>query len=159
MSEAINSILLVCMGNICRSPTAEGVVRKLATEEGLASRLVIDSAGTHAYHINEPPDPRSVAAALARGIDLREQRARAIDTRDFHEFDLILAMDPDNLKFLQRMQPADSRARLSLFLSYSRATPDQPVPDPYYGGDNGFERVLDLLEEAGGHLVKQLAGN
>jgi protein-tyrosine phosphatase len=144
------------MGNICRSPTAEGVLRQLANDAGLGTSLKIDSAGTHAYHIGEPPDPRSVAAALARGIDLSEQRARAVDTSDFHEFDLILAMDHDNLIFLERMQPAASRASLGLYLSYSHATPNQSVPDPYYGGDNGFERVLDLLEEAGSHLLREL---
>jgi protein-tyrosine phosphatase len=157
MNEPQKSVLLVCMGNICRSPTAEGVLRKLALDAGLGSRLKIDSAGTHAYHIGEAPDPRSVIAAQARGIDLSEQSARAVDISDFHEFDLILAMDDDNLAFLERMQPEGSRATVRLFLSYSEANPDKPVPDPYYGGENGFERVLDLLEEAGRCMLKELA--
>lgn len=144
------------MGNICRSPTAEGVFRKLLDEEGGGLNLQIDSAGTHAYHVGEPPDPRAIEAALNRGIDIGDQRARAVETSDFKNFDLILAMDHDNLELLKKIQPRDSRATLRLFMSFSHRSPAGTVPDPYYGGEDGFEEVLDLLEEVGRELLDDL---
>ncbi len=152
------AVLFVCMGNICRSPTAEGVMRRLADEAGLGNRVRLDSAGTHAYHVGKAPDARAVAAALGRGIDIRHQRARKVVAEDFHAFDYILAMDADNLRLLRELQPAGSRAEVQLLLNYSRLDPGGAVPDPYYGGAAGFERVLDLLEEANQVLLEHLAG-
>ncbi len=155
------AVLFVCMGNICRSPTAEGVMRRFIADAGVADRVYIDSAGTHAYHVGKAPDERAVSAAQARGIDIGEQRARKVEVADFESFDYILAMDAANLQILREMQPAGSRARVELLLNYSRLDPGGAVPDPYYGGAVGFERVLDLLEEANQalleHLVDRLA--
>lgn len=150
------SVLFVCMGNICRSPTAHGVVRKLLQEEGADLDIRVDSAGTHAYHVNEPPDPRAQSAAAARGIDISDLRARAVEISDFDEFDYILAMDHDNLELLERIRPPGSRAELRLMLSYSTLEHSDEVPDPYYGGAKGFEDVLDMLEEAGRGLLQNL---
>jgi len=159
-NRASLSVLFVCMGNICRSPSAEGVARKLLTDRGLAKRIRFDSAGTHAYHVGEAPDERAIAAARQRGIDISGIKARKVSTDDFHRCDYILAMDADNLHQLQILQPPDSRAELALMLRYSDIDPDGVVPDPYYGGGSGFERVLDLLEEARtgllDHLLAQL---
>jgi 3-deoxy-manno-octulosonate cytidylyltransferase (CMP-KDO synthetase) len=150
------SILFVCMGNICRSPTAEGVLRSLveATEGG--DSVTIDSAGTQAYHKGEPPDGRATAIAARRGIDLSMQRARGVELADFTTFDYILAMDEDNLAFLESMRPEDSQAEVELFMNYSRRSQGASVPDPYYGGTLGFERVLEMLEEAGLGLLEEL---
>lgn len=131
-------------------------MRKLLAETDNELQITIDSAGTHAYHVGERPDPRSIEAASARGIDLSDQRARAVEISDFNNFDLILAMDHDNLELLERMQPENSTASVRLFLSYNDTSPNEPVPDPYYGGPNGFERVLDLLEETSRHLLTEL---
>jgi protein-tyrosine phosphatase len=144
------------MGNICRSPTAEGVFRKLLAEEGDGLELHIDSAGTHGYHVGESPDPRATEAALNRGIDISDQRARAVEISDFKNFELILAMDQDNLELLQKIQPKKSRATVKLLMNYSRSNPDGAVPDPYYGGRGGFEEVLDLLDEVGRELLNHL---
>ena len=157
MSSQRTAILFVCMGNICRSPTAHGVMRKLLQEHALTDAFELDSAGTHAYHVGEPPDERSVSAALTRGIDLSDLRARRVEVADFARFDYILAMDADNLQRLRDMQPADSRAEVRLLLDYSTEDPGGAVPDPYYGGAAGFERVLDLLEEANEALLKRLS--
>ena len=148
------SILFVCMGNICRSPTAEGVFRHVVREAGLAGQLDIDSAGTHAYHVGEPPDRRSQAAASRRGYELGDIRARRVAEADFERFDLILAMDKLNLVTLQDSagQHAD---KVRLFLEYSSG-PETEVPDPYYGGATGFERVLDLVEDASNALLESL---
>lgn len=150
------SILFVCMGNICRSPTAEGVFRKLLAGQAPELSVEIDSAGTHAYHVGEKPDDRAIAAAMARGIDLSQQRARKVDPADFEYFDYILAMDADNLARLNAIRPAGSKAVVRLLLDYSRQDPGGAVPDPYYGGSSGFERVLDLLEEANQALLEHL---
>jgi len=150
------SILFVCMGNICRSPTAEGVFRKLLEDEEGEFNITIDSAGTHAYHVGQSPDERAVSAALRRGIDISGQRARAVALEDFADFDLILAMDEDNLAVLQKLRPAATRAQLELMLSFNLNVSSLSVPDPYYGGAAGFERVLDMLEEAGLGLPEQL---
>ncbi len=149
-------ILFVCMGNICRSPTAEAVVRRILEEEGLAGSFVLDSAGTHAYHVGEPPDRRAIAAARRRGIDMTPLRARVVTVEDFSSFDLILAMDEDNLSHLERVAPDAYRQRLRLFLEFAPDCGTQSVPDPYYGGESGFEEVLDLVEQAGRGLLAAL---
>lgn len=145
-------VLFVCMGNICRSPTAEGVFRHLAEARSFGA-LRIDSAGTHAYHAAEPPDSRAQTAALARGVDLSGQRARAVRDQDYFDFNYILAMDEDNLRALKERRPENATATLRLFLEFSNSE-DGDVPDPYYGGLNGFERVLDLVEDASTGLLK-----
>jgi len=125
-----------------------------AAGDGLSVR--IDSAGTHAYHEGEPPDPRAARAALRRGIDISRQQARAVQLSDFNTFDFILAMDEDNLALLESMRPENSRAKVELFLSYSQSSSGLSIPDPYYGGSAGFERVLDMLVEAGRGLMEHL---
>jgi protein-tyrosine phosphatase len=143
------SVLVVCTGNICRSPTGEGVLRHLAKERGLADRVRIASAGTHDYHVGDAPDPRTVKHASMRGYDLGMQRAMQVEKRHFDEFDYILAMDRGHLRIIEQMQPQGSRAKLGLFLEASGRWKGEDVPDPYYGGDLGFEQVLDMVEEAG----------
>lgn len=143
------------MGNICRSPTAEGVFRHHAEQAGLAARLHIDSAGTHAYHTGEPPDRRARAAAERRGMSLEGIRARRVSAEDFEVFDFIIAMDEDNLERLRHEAPAEHQAKLRLFLAFGDST-EREVPDPYYGGSAGFERVLDLVEEASRGLLGTL---
>jgi protein-tyrosine phosphatase len=153
-------ILFVCLGNICRSPTAEGVLRELAVREAPELPLEIDSAGTAGYHVGEPPDPRMCHAAARRGYDLSGLRARVVEPGDFERFDLILAMDEDNLRALKRRAPAHGHERLRLFLEFAPESPTAEVPDPYYGGAKGFEEVLDLVESAArgllAHLRRQL---
>lgn len=157
MAEAKNAVLLVCMGNICRSPTAEGVLRAQAQGMGLARQFEFDSAGTLAAHSGEAPDRRALQAAARRGYDLSRLRARRVSVEDFWRFDLILAMDRENLAALERLRPSDSRAELALFMSYAAGlTANDEVPDPYYGGSDGFERVLDLCESAARGLLQQL---
>lgn len=154
--KEIISILFVCMGNICRSPSAEGVVRELARREAPGMRLELDSAGTHSYHIGHPPDARSVDAARKRGIDLSALRARKLVEEDFTRFDLVLAMDRDNLAAMETLCRPELRDRLRLFMSYASDIGIDEVPDPYYGGPNGFEQVLDLVESAGRGLIETL---
>ena len=149
-------VLYVCMGNICRSPTAEGVFRRLLDEQGLADHILVDSAGTHAYHVGEPPDLRSQAAARLRGIELGAQRARQVVAEDFFAFDRILAMDRDNLALLEASCPGDQRHKLALLLDYAPETGQSDVPDPYYGGGRGFDDVLDLVTSAGRGLLQSL---
>ena len=153
MSGRTLSVLVVCTGNICRSPTGEGVLRHLVDHRGLADRIRIASAGTHDYHVGEAPDARSVTHAARRGYDLSEQRAAQVSREDFHEHDYILAMDRGHLRILRGLQPAQSRAKLGLFLEASGRWKDEDVPDPYYGGTAGFEQVLDMIEEAGGRWL------
>lgn len=148
-------VLFVCMGNICRSPTAEGVFRRLLDEEGDGLVVEIDSAGTHAYHVGSPPDRRAQLAALRRGIDLSAQRARQVSVEDFHRYDFVLAMDEENLAMLVAQCPPEQRSRVKLFLDYGEQG-ERNVPDPYYGGDTGFERVLDLVEDAARGLLADL---
>jgi len=150
------SVLLVCMGNICRSPTAEGVFRHLLGRDAPELDVKIDSAGTHAYHVGDQPDNRAQAAAIRRGIDLSTIRARKVSAEDFSRFDLILAMDEDNLTLLVEFCPSDQRHKLRLFLDYAAESGVENVPDPYYGGANGFEQVLDLVELASLGLIKDL---
>ncbi len=150
------SVLFVCMGNICRSPTAEGVFRRLLAEAGLEGRVRVDSAGTHGYHIGAPPDRRAAAAAKARGFDLSGLRARRVVTEDFDEFDLIVAMDSDNLDDLRAMAPDAGRAESRRLMDFSDGSHGPDVPDPYYGGLNGFELVLDLVERACAGLLEDV---
>lgn len=152
----MSRILFVCMGNICRSPSAEGVVRKIIKDNGLESIFKVDSAGTHGYHVGEPPDPRTCEAALRRGIDLSGKRARKVVPEDFERFDLLLAMDRDNLALLQRGARPEHHAKLGLFMHYARHHQGEEVPDPYYGGARGFELVLDMVEDAGQGLIETL---
>ena len=149
------SVLFICMGNICRSPTAEGVFRHLATDAGIIESLSVDSAGTHAYHVGEPPDRRSQAAAARRGYSLDAIRARRVTEADFERFDLILAMDRLNLETLRAASDASHHAKLRLFLDYGSSSVSE-VPDPYYGGATGFERVLDLIEDASESLLTEI---
>ncbi|HEX7011886.1 MAG TPA: low molecular weight protein-tyrosine-phosphatase [Steroidobacteraceae bacterium] len=147
-------ILFVCMGNICRSPTAEGVFRHMLSRRAPDLRVEIDSAGTHGYHVGEPPDERAIAAARRRGIDLSGLRARVVRASDFSYFDLILAMDEDNVRELKRMAPVERHDRIRLLMEFARQPSARYVPDPYYGGSQGFEQVLDLLEEAAEGLLE-----
>jgi len=150
------SILFVCLGNICRSPTAEGVVRHLAARETPPLILELDSAGTAGYHIGAPPDLRSQAAARGRGIDISDLRARRVEPEDFSKFDLILAMDCENLSALKRARPRHARAQLRLFLEYAPQQGLSEVPDPYYGTERDFEIVLDLCTAAARGLIAEL---
>lgn len=149
-------ILFVCMGNICRSPTAEGVFRKVLSDHAPELIVEIDSAGTHSYHAGHPPDARAQNAASARGVDLSAQRARLVTQDDFSHFDMVLAMDRDNLADLREMCPHEYRPRLRLLMEFASASELREVPDPYYGGANGFEQVIDLVEEASLGLVAEL---
>ena len=147
---------MVCLGNICRSPTAEGVLRHLAAKEAPGLALEVDSAGTADYHIGAPPDARSQRAALRRGIDIGSLRARQVVADDFARFDLILAMDAENLRELQALQPRNSRAALKRFLDYAPEMELRDVPDPYYGKAAAFEKVLDLTTAAARGLLAAL---
>lgn len=151
------SILLVCMGNICRSPTAEGVLRHKLESAGLLDRVRLDSAGTHDYHVGKAPDRRAQDAARNRGYDLSALRARQVSRRDFSDFDLILAMDRDNYQSLLQACPEPQRHKVRLFLSFSGQYANQEVPDPYYGGSQGFDHVLDMVEDAADGLIATLA--
>lgn len=150
-------VLFVCMGNICRSPAAEAVVRSLARRAGLGDVLEVDSAGTHAYHEGEPPDPRVRKAAAKRSYELGARRARRLVEADFLRFDRILAMDRQNLAFMRRVCPSELHGKLGLFLEFAEAASEDEIPDPYYGGPEGFERVLDLCEVAGRGLIDAVA--
>lgn len=149
-------ILFVCMGNICRSPTAEGVFRHVLKLRAPHLDIEIDSAGTHDYHAGSPPDRRAIEAALRRGIDLASLRARCVSARDFEYYDLILAMDEENLAELRRRAPPAHQERIRLMMEYAPAATARTVPDPYYGGAQGFEHVLDLLEEAAEGLLREV---
>ena len=149
-------ILFCCMGNICRSPSAEGVFRSLLAARAPQLAIEIDSAGTHDYHVGEPPDDRAIAAARRRGIDLSALRARSVRTGDFDYYDLILAMDEQNLRELRRRAPPARHERIRLMMEFVPSGAARAVPDPYYGGPQGFEQVLDLLEEASEGLLREL---
>ena len=152
-------VLFVCMGNICRSPTAEGVFRHVVDEAGLAMQIAADSAGTSDFQKGDPPDKRAQQAALRRGYNLSRLKARQVRPQDFHEFDHILAMDQKNLRDLNAIYPNGASAQVSLFLAYAEKSKLKEVPDPYFGGPQGFELVLDLVEDAAEgflqHLIKQ----
>ena len=153
---AARRVLFVCMGNICRSPTAEGVFRKLLQEKAPDLDVQVDSAGTHAYHVGDPPDPRAQRAAERRGVDLSGQRARRVTERDFGHFELVLAMDELNRVTLLDICPQEYRERVRLLLEFAPQLGRADVPDPYYGGANGFEHVLDLVEEAAAGVLAHL---
>lgn len=150
-------VLFVCLGNICRSPTAEGVFRHKLRAAGLEDCVQVDSAGTGDWHIGKAPDSRTRQAALRRGYDLSMQRARQVEAADFQRFDLILAMDKSNLRNLEALRPGDARADLDLYLRRFDLALDE-VPDPYYGGEDGFEQVLDLIEQASDALLVEIKG-
>ncbi len=149
-------VLFVCMGNICRSPTAEGVFASLVQQRGLEKHIVVDSAGTHAYHVGDPPDPRAQNTALRRGVDLSTLRARRFARKDFVEFDYVLAMDSDNYNALMQTCPDEARYKLKMFLEFAPHLNETEVPDPYYGGEIGFERVLDMIEAASIGLLEHI---
>lgn len=155
-TRSVKRILFCCMGNICRSPTAEGVFRHVLAAQAPDLQIEIDSAGTHDYHVGAPPDRRAIAAAKRRGIDLSQLRARMVAAEDFATYDLILAMDEDNLQELRRRAPAVHHERIRLMMEFAPQAASRFVPDPYYGGAQGFEEVLDLLEEAAQGLVIEL---
>lgn len=150
------AVLFVCAGNICRSPTAEGVFRTCVEHAGLQDRLLIDSAGTGDWHVGQPPDPRAIAHARRRGYDLSDLRARQIRHDDFARFDWILAMDLRNLRELSAMRPAGYAGHLGLFLDFAPELGLREVPDPYFGGDDGFEKVLELTERASEALLAEM---
>lgn len=154
----MQKILFVCTGNICRSPTAEGVFRHYVEQSGLAGAFHIDSAGTQSYHVGEPPDPRSVRTAQKRGIDISHQRSRRIHADDFHAFDHILALDNSHLRELRAFAPKGCRANIALFLEFAGATVETEVPDPYYGGQKGFDYVMELVEAAAIPLIRKCTG-
>ena len=150
------NVLFVCMGNICRSPTAHGVFRHLVEEQGLSQQIYIDSAGTHAYHVGEPPDGRAQSTAISRGIDMSDLRARRAVENDFEYFDYVLAMDNDNFSILQNLAPPDRLDRLKLFMDFAPHVGEPEVPDPYYGGIKGFEIVFDMIEAASRGLLEDI---
>ncbi len=152
-------VLFVCLGNICRSPTADGIFRELLAREKLEHKIQVDSAGTGDWHIGKAPDARTVAAARQRGYDLSVLRARQVSANDFAEFDYILAMDKSNLMDLQRMKPSTYTGHLGLFLEFGERADYREVPDPYYGGNDGFELVLDLVEGAALGLLNHIRSN
>jgi len=149
-------VLFVCMGNICRSPTAEGVFISLLKAKGTSDKFLIDSAGTHAYHVGKPPDHRAQDEALLRGVDLSYQRARQAEPKDFHQFDYILAMDRDNYRGLAAICPEGMEDRLHLFLDFARELEEDEVPDPYYGGKDGFRLVFEMVESAAAGLLESV---
>ncbi len=149
-------VLFVCMGNICRSPTAESVFRHYVEKAGLQESIHIDSAGTHDYHIGEPPDARTQRAARQRGYDMSQLRGRQVGAADFSRFDYVLAMDDANLVILQRLRPRDAQSHLGLFMEFADHHQEREVPDPYFGGAEGFERVLDMVEDAANGLLQHI---
>lgn len=149
-------VLFVCLGNICRSPAAEGVFKKVVADAGLSGRIEVDSAGTSGWHIGDEPDRRGQAAAARRGYDLSDQRARKVVAADFDAFDYIIGMDRSNLADLTSMAPAQARDKVSLFLEFAPQLGQREVPDPYYGGDTGFEDVLTLIEAAAEGLLADI---
>lgn len=156
MEKKKMKILFVCFGNICRSPTAEGVFRQIVKDEGLDHVIHVDSAGTAGYHIGDPADPRSVDAAMQRGYDISDHRGRRIETPDFDEFDYILAMDQENYSQLAAICTTGNWGKLKLFMEYASGFAGKEVPDPYYGGQRAFELVLDMVESASRGLLKEV---
>ncbi|MDZ5699219.1 low molecular weight protein-tyrosine-phosphatase [Chelativorans sp. M5D2P16] len=154
--ERPTAILFVCLGNICRSPLAEGIFRAVAAEHGLAQTLHLDSAGVGAWHIGAPPDPRAIATAHRFGLDITGQRARRVSPEDLLRFDLVFGMDRSNVAALKKLAPAKASARIHLFLDYALGRPDD-VPDPYYGADDGFAAVYRTLHEASEALAARLS--
>ena len=153
------SVVFVCMGNICRSPTAEGVFRHVVNERNLQDVIKIDSAGTHAYHIGESPDSRSQSRAKSRGVDLSAQRARKVEANDFERFDYVIAMDRSNYENLKVLASQDQLERLHLFMDFTVAWDNAEVPDPYYGGGDGFTNVFDMVQSASEGLLDTIIKN
>ena len=149
-------VLMVCLGNICRSPTAEAMLRQKVHAAGLDDRIEVDSAGTADYHVDSPPDRRAVAHGQRRGLMMQQLRGRQVQRADFDRFDHVLAMDEDNLADLLRLRPAGARAKVALLMSFAPEAGEREVPDPYYGGAEGFERVLDLVDAACEGLLADL---
>ncbi len=149
-------VLFVCTGNICRSPTAEGVFRGLVEAAGLAAEIDVDSAGTHGFHVGRAPDARAREAAARRGVDISDLRARQVDAYDFEGFDYILTMDESNLGILLADAPPSTHQRIRPFLDFAPHRAESEVPDPYYGGRDGFDHVLDLIEEAAEGLLAEI---
>lgn len=147
-------VLFVCLGNICRSPIAQGVFEELVKKEGLEGEISVDSAGTGTWHLGGPPDERARASAKRRGVDISGQKARRISSEDFHSFDYILTMDEENFRKVSSLGPGDAEVRP--FLDYAKGSPETEVPDPYFGGERGFEHVLDLVEEASEGLLEDI---
>ena len=154
----VTKILFVCLGNICRSPMSEGTFRHLVEEQGLQHLVEIDSAGTGAWHVGEPPDHRATATALQRGIDISRQAARKVKQQDFEHYDYILAMDQENHINLTRVAPQEYRHKIHMFLKFATDQSETEVPDPYYGGAGGFEHVLDLVQAASRGLLAEIKG-
>jgi protein-tyrosine phosphatase len=150
-------VLMVCMGNICRSPMAEGILRKAVQTAGLTQEILIDSAGTHSYHVGDPPDPRAQQAARQRGADISGLRGRKVADADFANFDYILVMDGDNHRLLIERAPSQHHGKIRRLLSFSRKYPNLDVVDPYYGGPQGFEENLDMIEDAVQGLLRDIA--
>ena len=156
LAATTTGVLFVCTGNICRSPTAEAIFRKRVAEAAMAEQIIIDSAGTHGYHVGEAPDPRTQAAAARRGYDLSMLRARKFEREDLSRFDLVLAMDEDNYAVLAQLCHASNGHKLQMTMDYAARFRERAVPDPYYGGPRGFERVIDMLEDAAQGLLQAL---
>jgi protein-tyrosine phosphatase len=148
------SVLFVCTGNICRSPSAEGILRKRLQEQGL--EVVVDSAGTHGYHVGDAPDQRSIRAAAKRGYDISKLKARRISSEDFERFDFVIALDDDHMRLMRQVCPPEQQHKLREMMAFAPTAAHREVPDPYYGPAEGFELVLDLLEEAIEGLLKEL---
>ncbi len=160
MNNHLNtSVLFVCMGNICRSPTAEGVFRHIVKQAGMQDKIIIDSAGTHAYHIGESPDKRSQTKARENGVDLSGQTARKVTVEDFDRFDYIIAMDRSNLEDLKRLATQEHHQKISLFMDFAENWDNSEVPDPYYGGSNGFQEVFDMVTSASNGLLEHIKRN
>lgn len=155
-NKSMIKILFVCMGNICRSPSAEGFFINALKQSAIAKNVSTDSAGTHGYHVGHSPDARAVETAKGFGVDISYLRARKVSVSDFHEYDLIIAMDRDNLANLQRIQPVDSSARLKMMMEYHPEGRPEEVPDPYYGGMDGFTYMCELLVSATAGLLKDI---
>lgn len=156
-SNAMKKLLLVCMGNICRSPMAQAVAQKMAFDAGLSKQLKFDSAGTHMQRVGERPDPRAAQTLSRRGYEIGRIRSRKMTVQDFAHFDLILAMDANNLEDLRQRCSPESQGKLRLFLEFAEGLGPTEIPDPYYGNAEGFERVLDLCEAGAKGLIKHLA--
>ena len=152
----INSVLFICMGNLCRSPSAEAVFRHKVAEKGID--IVIDSAGTSGSHVRDKPDHRAVKAGEARGYSFDKLRARKVTAQDFSKFDIVIAMDNDNIRELKKVAPEELQDKIVLFLDFAKGFDDKEVPDPYYGGARGFQLVLDMVEDASNGLIEKLQG-